>query len=290
MAMQQRQLRPSMAQSFGQRSVQPGGGPGGPGDDEAAKRFSSSTGFGSGPESPAGGGANFSNRGIQGRVSHGEEFVDTGTGEFKVADALLGGVPAELAAINNEAYLLQNPTAEGGTQDQAGAQPPSGSYEAEIRTGEAVTQAARDFAGGGGGGTGGGERSPSDAAGTPFAKGGPVGEVKPMGTYEHGGQVAGPGDGNDDAIKAQLSNGEFVIQAQAAQALGPEILAALNDPQTAARLAAVVRQEMFAGGMKSGMQNGGPNQGPAAPPMPGNSGQMANATPPGRGGALSQVY
>lgn len=159
-----------------------------------------------------------------------------------------------------------------------------------------------EVGGGGAGGSGGGSKgeSPSDASGTPFAKGGMVGEMREMPGYMHGGpvaaqgtrymdggQVMGPGDGNDDAIRARLSNGEFVIQAEAAQILGPEILRALNDPQFAREFAMMVQHEMT-------MKNGGMNQGPdpsmgTAPPMP-QQGQMANATPPARGGALSRIY
>lgn len=61
--------------------------------------------------------------------------------------------------------------------------------------------------GGGAGGDLGRGESPTgdDVEGTPFA---------------HGGPVVGPGDGNDDAVNADLSNGEFVFPADAVAALG----------------------------------------------------------------------
>lgn len=64
-----------------------------------------------------------------------------------------------------------------------------------------------------GGGTGGGQGGPdgggpgdSGGGGTGGGEGGPDG-------YKNGGLVVGPGDGDDDAIKARLSNGEFVVPA-----------------------------------------------------------------------------
>lgn len=96
------------------------------------------------------------------------------------------------------------------------------------------------FGGDGGGGLGKGE-SPSEAAGTPF---------------KDGGLVRGPGDGNDDAVRARLSNGEFIIQQPAVAALGEDVLAALNDPAVAARVGPIVRQEIMGGQYPAPAQNG----------------------------------
>jgi hypothetical protein len=46
--------------------------------------------------------------------------------------------------------------------------------------------------------------------------------------FSDGGPVVGPGSGTSDSIPARLSNGEFVITAQAAQRFGTENLAAIN--------------------------------------------------------------
>ena len=46
--------------------------------------------------------------------------------------------------------------------------------------------------------------------------------------YASGGRVIGPGTGTSDSVPAMLSRGEYVIKADAAKALGPYVLNALN--------------------------------------------------------------
>jgi TP901 family phage tail tape measure protein len=46
--------------------------------------------------------------------------------------------------------------------------------------------------------------------------------------YESGGKVFGPGSGTSDSVPAMLSSGEYVIKADAAKALGPYVLNAIN--------------------------------------------------------------
>lgn len=63
-----------------------------------------------------------------------------------------------------------------------------------------------------------------------FATGGPVnarGANAPR-AYADGGAIRGPGTGTSDSILARLSNGEFVINARSANAIGPALLHWLN--------------------------------------------------------------
>lgn len=98
--------------------------------------------------------------------------------------------------------------------------------------------------------------------------------------YAPGGPVQGPGGPMADAVPANLSNGEFVIQQAAAQILGPEILQMLNDPAIASQLAAMIRQGTFGQGGASAAQ---PQA--ASAPMPAGPGNV-NGMP---GGALSRI-
>jgi hypothetical protein len=63
----------------------------------------------------------------------------------------------------------------------------------------------------GGGGSNGGPSGGPGADGGP-GDGGDGGD----GGFRHGGLVDGPGDGNDDAVKSRLSDGEFVLPAKIA--------------------------------------------------------------------------
>ena len=45
----------------------------------------------------------------------------------------------------------------------------------------------------------------------------------------HEGEIVGPGDGDDDAIPARLSDGEFVFSAPAVEAIGLEKLEAMHN-------------------------------------------------------------
>jgi len=66
-----------------------------------------------------------------------------------------------------------------------------------------------------------------------FSEGGPVGGTglsltNTGGLYASGGHVSGAGTGTSDSIPAMLSNGEFVINAEAARQIGMPMLNALN--------------------------------------------------------------
>jgi hypothetical protein len=50
--------------------------------------------------------------------------------------------------------------------------------------------------------------------------------------YDSGGRVIGPGTGTSDSVPAMLSRGEYVIKADAAKALGPYVLNALNSKKS----------------------------------------------------------
>lgn len=50
--------------------------------------------------------------------------------------------------------------------------------------------------------------------------------------FAKGGKVEGPGTGTSDSIPAMLSNGEYVINAEAAQAIGYDTLDQINDKKT----------------------------------------------------------
>jgi len=82
--------------------------------------------------------------------------------------------------------------------------------------------------------------------------------------------------------------GEFVIQSEAAQILGPDVLNALNDPQIAAVVADTIRGLIGGGGGQDtsmGMGGGGGGMAPeGGMPMagggaPGPSGAMMNPEP-----------
>jgi hypothetical protein len=68
-----------------------------------------------------------------------------------------------------------------------------------------------------------------------------VGVMAAVGGFAEGGKVTGPGTGTSDSILTRLSNGEYVINAAAASAIGYDTLDALNEgrtPATTAPLAA----------------------------------------------------
>ncbi len=55
-----------------------------------------------------------------------------------------------------------------------------------------------------------------------------VPNLPPVPQFATGGRVAGPGTGTSDSILARLSNGEFVMRADAVSHYGPELLAQMN--------------------------------------------------------------
>ena len=55
-----------------------------------------------------------------------------------------------------------------------------------------------------------------------------VPNLPPVPQFASGGRVAGPGTGTSDSILARLSNGEFVMRADAVSHYGPELLAQMN--------------------------------------------------------------
>jgi hypothetical protein len=60
------------------------------------------------------------------------------------------------------------------------------------------------------------------------------GKVLPLG-FSVGGHISGAGTGTSDSIPAMLSNGEYVIRAKAAQALGTDVLDQLNHAEKFAK-------------------------------------------------------
>jgi len=76
--------------------------------------------------------------------------------------------------------------------------------------------------------------------------------------YDAGGPVGGMRAGMMPPARqpANLQTGEFVIRRQAAMALGPDILAALNDPEVAAQVGAMIRGGDAMGGEESGEAGG----------------------------------
>lgn len=79
--------------------------------------------------------------------------------------------------------------------------------------------------------------------------------------YARGDMVRGPGTGTSDSILARLSNGEFVVKADAVRHYGPEFLRQLNQRRVAA----------FAGGGQVG---------PQLPSIPGPSATLLNRLNP----------
>lgn len=124
-----------------------------------------------------------------------------------------------------------------------------------VQTAFASIAATSGGAGGGGGGLGGLIKIGAGLAASYFGGAGSVktlapiaplsagatpamASLAPLGRFAKGGAIRGPGTGTSDSIPALLSNGEFVLRAEAVKRIGINALDRLNDGRGVARFAA----------------------------------------------------